>query len=153
MKKALSLAYRYLSFRPRTIAETKKYLTQKAEKYTLSAGEIDAAVELLKDQGYLNDAAFIESFVNSRNLLRPKGKKALEMELRRLGISQEDCDEYFSKKSLDENNLAQTALKKKMKSLLSLSDEKRRYQKALSFLQRRGFSYDVAKQAYLQLTQ
>jgi len=101
MKKALSLAYRYLSFRPRTIAETKKYLTQKAEKYTLSAGEIDAAVELLKDQGYLNDAAFIESFVNSRNLLRPKGKKALEMELRRLGISQEDCDEYFSKKSSD----------------------------------------------------
>ena len=29
--------------------------------------------------------------------------------------------------------------------------EKKRYMKAISFLQRRGFSYDEAKRAYLQL--
>jgi len=39
-----------------------------------------------------------------------------------------------------------------MKSLSLIPDEKKRFIKAVSFLQRRGFSYDVAKKAYLQLT-
>lgn len=153
MEKALSLAYRYLAFRPRTVLEVEKYLQKKAEKYSITLNEIQAALELLKDQGYLNDLEFIKSFVNSRNSLKPKSKRVLEMELKKLGVSNADIDTFFSESPPDETALAEKALKKKMKSLVSLSDEKKRYIKAISFLQRRGFSYDVSRQAYLQLTQ
>jgi regulatory protein len=152
MEKALSLAYRYLSFRPRTVVEVGKYLQKKAEKYTITPDEIQATLELLKDQGYLNDIEFIKSFVNSRNLLKPKSKRVLEMELRKLGVSQVDLDAFFLESPTDEAALAEKALKKKMKSLLLISDEKKRFIKAISFLQRRGFPYDIARQAYLQLT-
>jgi len=151
MEKALSLAYRYLSFRPRTITEVERYLQKKALKYLFSPGEIAAALELLKDQGYLNDLEFIKSFVNSRNALKPKSKRMLEMELKKMGISQIDIDTFFSEHSTGEDELAKNALKKKMKSLSLIHEEKKRFIKAISFLQRRGFSYDVAKKAYLQL--
>lgn len=151
MEKVLSLAYRYLSFRPRTVVEVKNYLQKKALKYLFTPGEIAAALEILKDQGYLNDLEFIKSFVNSRNSLKPKSKKVLEMELRKLGISQMDIDSFFSENSIDEDELAQKALKKKMKSLSLIPEEKKRFIKAISFLQRRGFSYGVAKKVYLQL--
>ena len=152
MEKALSLAYRFLSFRPRTIVEVEKYLQKKAEKYIITSDEIQAALELLKDQGYLNDLEFIKSFVNSRNILKPKSKRMLEMELKKLGVAQADINTYFEESPSDERKLARTALQKKMKTLLLITDEKKRFIKAVSFLQRRGFSYDEAKRAYLQLT-
>lgn len=152
MEKALSLAYRYLSFRPRTVVEVERYLLKKSEKYSIRAEEIYATLELLKDQGYLNDLEFIKSFVNSRNSLKPKSKRVLELELRKLGILQSDIDVFFGEHPTNELQLAVKALQKKIKPLLYISDEKKRYIKAISFLQRRGFSYDIAKEAYLQLT-
>jgi len=151
MEKALSLAYHYLSFRPRTVFEVKKYLQKKALKYLFTPGEIEAALEILRDQGYLNDGEFIKSFVNSRNSLKPKSKRVLEMELKKAGVTQTDIDLFFSENPTDESTLAQKALHKKMKSLSHVEDEKQRFIKAITFLQRRGFSYDVAKKAYLQL--
>jgi len=148
MEKALSLSYRFLSFRPRTVVEVKKYLEKKAEKYMFSAEDIEATLELLIDRGYLNDLEFIKSFVNSRNLLKPKSKRVLEMELKKLGVNQQDINTYFSETPTDEAELAQKALHKKIKSLSLISDKKVQFIKAISFLQRRGFSYDVAKKAF-----
>lgn len=153
MEKALALAYRYLSFRPRTVVEVEKYLQKKAEKYVFTPGEIQAALELLKDQGYLNDLEFIKSFVNSRNSLKPKSRRALEMELKMLGVSQVDINTFFSENTTDESELAHKALQKKIKSLSLIPDERKRFIKATSFLQRRGFSYDVAKKIYNELFQ
>jgi len=153
MEKALSLAYRYLSFRPRTTKEVELFLQKKAQKNGFTTEEISAVIELLKDQGFLNDIEFIKSFVSSRNSLKPKGKIVLEMELRKLGVSQTDCAIYFSENVGDEGELAKKALQKKYKSLSMVTDEKKRYKKAISFLLRRGFSFDIARQTYLQLTQ
>lgn len=153
MEKALSLAYRYLSFRPRTVREVELYLQKKSQKYLFTQEEIASVIELLKDQGFLNDVEFIRSFITSRNSLKPKGQKLLEIELRRLGVSQADCVNYLSENVGDESKLAKKALQIKLKSLAGILDEKKRYEKAISFLLRRGFSYDIARQTYLQLTQ
>lgn len=154
MEKALALAYRYLSFRPRSIKEVEIYLVQKARKYPITPGEIQAAIEILKDQGFLNDTEFIKSFVNARNSLKPKGKRMLILELKKSGVSSEDIDQFFSNnEAADEGTLAVEALKRKMKALAMIADEKVKFTKAVSFLQRRGFSYEIARQAYLQLTQ
>ena len=151
MEKALSLAYRYLSFRPRTVVELSRYLQKKAQKYLFTPGEIEGTIEILKNQGYLNDLEFVKSFVSSRNSLKPKSRMMLEMELKRLGVSPLDIDEYFMENPVEEAELALKALKKKIKSLHLISDDKAKFIKAITFLQRRGFSYDVAKKAYLQL--
>lgn len=155
MEKALALAYRYLSFRPRSIKEVEMHLVQKARKYPITPGEIQATIEILKDQGFLNDIEFIKSFVNARNSLKPKSQRMLTLELKKSGVSTEDIDQYFSNTDNvpDEAALALQALRRKMKALLMVSDEKMRFTKAVSFLQRRGFSYEIARQAYLQLTQ
>ncbi|MCX6730733.1 MAG: RecX family transcriptional regulator, partial [Candidatus Roizmanbacteria bacterium] len=88
------------------------------------------------------------SFVNSRNSLKPKSRRVLELELKKLGVTQTDIDVFFSKNPTDEIALAQKALKKKVKSLLFITDQKKRFIKAISFLQRRGFSYDVSRETY-----
>jgi len=151
MEKALSLAYHYLSFRPRTVIEVERYLQKKALKYLFTQEEIQAALEILKDQGFLNDLEFIKSYVSSRNSLKPKSERILTLELKKLGVSQADIDVYFSDNAPDEMELAQKALQKKMKSLSLISDGKKRFVKAISFLQRRGFSYDIAKESYNKL--
>lgn len=154
MEKALAFAYRYLSFRPRSIQEVERYLEQKAKKYSFTPGEIQATIEILKDQGFLNDAEFIKSFVNARNSLKPKGKRMLILELKKSGVSSEDIDQFFlTNETTDENALAIEALRRKMKALAMIADEKVKFAKAVSFLQRRGFSFEIARQAYLQLTQ
>ncbi|MFZ2026048.1 MAG: regulatory protein RecX [Microgenomates group bacterium] len=154
MEKALAFAYRYLSFRPRSIQEVERYLEQKAKKYLFTPGEIQATIEILKDQGFLNDVEFIKSFVNARNSLKPKGKRMLILELKKSGVSSEDIDQFFSNsEAADENALAIEALRHKMKALAMITDEKVKFTKAVSFLQRRGFSFEIARQAYLQLTQ
>lgn len=153
MEKALALAYRYLSFRPRSVKEVEMYLMQKARKYPITPGEIQATLEILKDQGFLNDIEFIRSFVNARNSLKPKSQRMLVLELKKSGVSSEDIEQFFLKNATDDAALAFQALKRKMKALVMVSDEKIRFTKAVSFLQRRGFSYEIARQAYLQLAQ
>lgn len=153
MEKALALAYRYLSFRPRSVKEVELYLAQKAKKYPITPGEIQSVIEILKDQGFLNDDEFIRSFINARNSLKPKSQRMLTLELRKSGVSIDDINRFFSTNAPDEGALALQALKQKMKAIRGIEDEKKRFTKAVSFLQRRGFSFEIARQAYLQLTQ
>lgn len=151
MEKALALSYHFLSFRPRSVFEVQTFLKKKALRYRFSENEIQAAIEILKGQGFLNDKEFIKSFVSTRNTLKPKSRSVLQMELKKFGISPEDIDTYFSENTPDEEELAVLALQKKAKPLRMISDEKKRFIRAISFLQRRGFSYDIAKKAYLHV--
>lgn len=151
MEKALALSYHFLSFRPRSVFEVQMFLKKKALRYRFSENEIQAAIEILKEQGFLNDKEFIKSFVSTRNTLKPKSRNVLQMELKKFGISPEDIDTYFSENTVDEEGLASLALQKKAKSLRMIADEKKRFIRAISFLQRRGFSYDIAKKAYLHV--
>lgn len=151
MEKALALAYRYLAFRPRSIKEVILYLERKAKKYAFTPDEIHSTIELLKDQGFLNDAEFIKSYVAARNSLKPKSKRVLVLELKKYGVPSTDIERYFEHAVIDEDALAVQALKRKMKTLRTIPNEQTRLAKAVSFLQRRGFSYDIAKHAYNDL--
>lgn len=153
MEKALALAYRYLAFRPRSIKEVMLHLERKAKKYAFTPDEIQSTIELLKDQGFLNDAEFIKSYVTARNSLKPKSKRVLVLELKKYGVPSTDIEHYFEHAVIDEDALAVQALKRKMKTLRTIPNEQTRLAKAVSFLQRRGFSFEIARQAYLQLTQ
>lgn len=151
MDKALNLAYRYLKFRSRTVEEMRRYLNKKVTGWKLSANEIEKAIAYLIDIQLLDDNTFVKKYVQTRNVIKPKSEYVLKQELKRLGVSEETMNEFFETNKSDQEFLAQQALKQKIKTLEHISDKKKRFQKAIQFLQRRGFTYSQAKQAYSSL--
>jgi regulatory protein len=145
VQRALNRAYFYLKFRPRTRKEVSDYLHKKSEKFYHWPDEvIDTALVLLEERGFINDRAFIESFVVSRNVTKPKSEFALRQEMMKVGVSKELLDEYFQESPTDEEALARKALAPRWSRYSPLSP-KERFEKAASFLMRRGFQFSVAK--------
>jgi regulatory protein len=82
--RARDAALRLLARRARSVAELRRGL----ERRGLSAGAVDGTLAWLDTRGYLDDRAFAESFVRDRLRLRPRGRAALERELRAKGVDE-----------------------------------------------------------------
>lgn len=124
-KSPLENAFHFLSFRSRSEKEMRDYLTKK------EVLEIDETIEKLKELDFINDQKFIQEFVDSRSKNKPKGKKALIIELKRKGIKVNDLD-------INEDELAKEALNRK-----NFRDKER----AQRFLYSRGFSWNTIERA------
>ncbi len=120
-KSPLESAFHFLSFRSRSEKEMRDYL-QKKEFL-----QIDETIEKLKSLDFINDSKFAQEFIAARSNNKPKGKKALTIELARKGIKVENID-------IDEKELAAKAMSKK--------NFKSREQ-AQRFLYSRGFSWET----------
>lgn len=120
-KSSLESAFHFLSFRSRSEKEMRDYLNKK------EFHQIDETIQKLKDLDFINDAKFAQEFIESRSKNKPKGKKALTIELARKGIRIENIE-------IDEKELATKALEKK--SFKSKEHMQR-------FLYSRGFSWDT----------
>ena len=145
VQKALNRAYFYLKFRPRTKKEVASYLQKKSEKfYHWQFGVIEKAIESLELEGIIDDKKFIESFVVSRNAVKPKSEFALRRELTHPGIDKDLIDRFFADNPLPEEDLARKALKIRWFHF-SHFDKKTRFEKAVKFLMRRGFIFSIAK--------
>ncbi|MBI4973368.1 RecX family transcriptional regulator [Candidatus Roizmanbacteria bacterium] len=145
--KALSLAYFFLKFRARTEKEVKCYLDKKSPRFHFDTATIQETIKQLKEQGYVDDKKFVDMYVKDRTLLKPRSTFLLQRELLHLGVSKDLIEEYFSQHETDESALALKTLNTRKTSLLR-QDEKTRFKKAISYLLRKGFTYDVAKKAY-----
>ncbi len=121
--KKLNAALNFLSFRPRSEFEIRQFFRRK--KMT----DIEEVIAKLKTLGQINDAAFARWFVDQRQTFRPKGKRAIAMELRRLGIKTE------IQSDVSEESLARKALGKYH------GDKTPEKQK--QFLARRGFDWET----------
>jgi len=144
-EKLLQKCYRFISLRNRTEKEIKDYLSKKAQRYKIQNPNelIDKVVQQLKEEGLIDDKKFIEWWVEQRSYFKPKGTFILKQELLQKGINRDLIDQYFEENKIDELSLAKIALQKKVKVLKELKKEER-YQKAISFLVRRGFSFETA---------
>lgn len=146
--KLLQKCYHFLSLRNRTEKEIKDYLNKKIEKLKLNNPNkfINLVIQQFKEEGLIDDKKFIKWWVEQRNDFKPKGLLALKQELILKGVSRELIDQYFSENKIDELGLAKLALQKKLNIFKKLKKEER-YQKAINFLLRRGFSFETANQA------
>ena len=142
----LNIAYFYLKFRPRTIKETREYLYKKVRTTHWSHEAVDKIINHLIELKFLDDKLFIDYFVNSRTKTKVKGIFAIKRELIKFGVDKELIDGYFSKTEINEEELAEKILTSRWDRLKSLHKQKR-FEKALSLLQRRGFNYDTSKKA------
>ncbi|MFA5135774.1 MAG: RecX family transcriptional regulator [Patescibacteria group bacterium] len=149
-QKALSLAYFFLKFRPRTKQEIVRYLEKKSPKYGFSKSVIDNVILQLISENLIDDEKFIGMYVRDRNRFKPRSVFLLQRELLKLGISKNLLDAFFSKHDHDETALAEKLLSRR-KYTYSRLDKKKRFQKSISYLQRKGFSYDIAKKVYQKI--
>jgi regulatory protein len=138
--KAYNHAIFFLGFRARSRTEIEKYLRDK--KY--SAETIAETIERLAQEGYLDDTAFAEAWVEERERFKPRSGKALRYELRQKGVDEAAIETALS--DLDEDELAWRALEGKLRQWRGLAEPDFK-KKALAFLSRRGFDYHTARDA------
>jgi regulatory protein len=137
-------AFRLLAFRPRSEKEIRQKLRLKGAGNKL----IEQVVEELKEKGLIDDQKFAASWAESRISNRPMGKFLLRRELMQKGIKKETIEGVIEKaySEEDEVELARNLLQRKAKTYKNLEDVKTK-KRMMDFLLRRGFSYEVVRQA------
>jgi regulatory protein len=137
-------ALKFLSYRPRSVAEVRKRLQEK----DLSAEAVEAVLGRLQEAHLLDDQAFARYWVENREQFEPRSARALRFELRRKGVP--DGDISASLEELDEEDAAYRAARAQARRLNSLDIQN--FRKRLGdFLLRRGFGYEVIKHAVNRL--
>ncbi len=140
----LNMAFFYLKFRPRTIKETRDHLYKKARTTHWSHEAVDKVIDHLIKLKFLDDKEFINYLVTSRTRTKVKGVFAIKQELNRFGVDRELIEEYFANTEINEEELAEKILSSRWARLKTLPKQER-FQKAVSFLMRRGFGYEITK--------
>ena len=140
LQQAIEWAYNYLSFRPRSREEVRRYLRRRE----IPPDTIESALSRLDHLDLVNDRTFAEFWVETRENFNPRGSHALKNELRLKGVDREVVDEVIDEEKDEE--LALRAGRKKAESLLRLPsiDYPTFRTRLSSFLQRRGFGYEVS---------
>jgi len=137
-------AFRFLAIRPRSEKELREKLRQKGAGVKL----IQQVIEELKEKNLINDEKFARSWAESRMANRPMGKFLLRRELIQKGIKKETIEQVLREAYDQENEteLAKNLLRRKARMYKNPEDVKTRKRMA-DFLLRRGFSYEVVRQA------
>ena len=140
-ERAYAAALNFLSFRPRSRREIEDYLRRKKIDGDMAA----TVLERLERLRLVDDQAFAQFWVENRQTFRPRGTRALRLELRQKGLGSEVIDQALEDLG-DEEGLAYQAGLRKARAFSAL-DEREFFRKMVPFLQRRGFSYEVAAAA------
>ncbi len=138
-EQAYARALRFLSYRPRSVAEVRRNLGEARVPPEIAERVIDR----LTANGSLDDAAFARIWVENREAFSPRSGRLLGYELRRLGVGE---DEVRAALPEDEAASALEASRRRARALEGL-DYDEYLRKLLPFLQRRGFGYDTALRA------
>ncbi len=140
---ALDRAVGYLAARARS--------TKEIEQKLLQAGYRPCTVEMviykLQRENLLDDADFARQWVESRSN-RKLGRSRIAQELRRKGISQKEAEDALSAIE-DEDQLAGAiALAEKAVARIKPDEDMRKAANRIAaMLARRGYSWDIAKEA------
>jgi len=148
-QRAVDRALNYLSFRPRSREEVRRYLRRKETPPDI----IEAVLARLDRLDFVNDRAFASFWIETREQFNPRGAYALKNELRMKGVEREVVDELVDDEQDEERALR--AGRKKALSLINIPgmDYTTFRNRLGSFLQRRGFGYAVSTHTVRNLWQ
>jgi regulatory protein len=140
LQHALTVAYRHLSKRDRTVSEVRAHL----EKREIDETSIAGALKELTDFGYVDDERYATRFVEDKRRLEGWGHLRIEQGLRKTGIPREVADRALAEDPLrgDEDELAVEALEQRLGGR-ALEDDRAR-QKALRLLATKGYALDTS---------
>ena len=130
-------AVRYLANRPKSVAEIARHL--RGKRYDDAA--IDAAIDRLRAQRYVDDEAFARYWLEQRERFKPRGDRALRTELTQKGVSRDVIDLVLGERAPDADvELAKRALSRPLTRWATLPPAERK-RKIHQYLAARGFDY------------
>ncbi|KXG75030.1 RecX family transcriptional regulator [Thermotalea metallivorans] len=139
--KADNYAIKLLSYRPRTAKE----LQQKMKEKGYEDSVIENTLSVLKEHNYINDEDFAKSFIKDKMQFRKIGKIRMKQELSQKGVEKNIIHKVMAE-HMDSEKELETALalgRKKLETTYKNDDRKAQYRKLGSFLQSKGFAYDM----------
>lgn len=138
--KVINKALNLISYRQRSIKEIKQNLKMKGYEDIY----IEKAIEYCKNQNYLNDEEFANSFIRDKQNLNKLGSKRIKYELINKGVSKSVIEKILQIDPEDEYSIALGLAEKKINSYNG-QDRNSIYRKLGGFLQRKGYPYDIVK--------
>ena len=123
-------------------AHSTKELRDKLYKREFSKRDIDTVIAECERLGFLNDELFANDYAAELGG-QGKGIFKIKMKLRDKGLSEDNIEKALEKIADNEQENAENALSRKMRSLINEKDINKRRQKAYRFLAYRGFSSDI----------
>ncbi len=137
-EKAVNDAAKQLSYRDLS----KSILFEKLVSKGHSEDAAEYAIAYLEQRNLLDDNRYAETLLRSYTR-KGYGTRRINQELKKRGISSEYCQEICEEYQTD-FSILHSLLDKKLKGDIS---DRKEIQKAVAFLQRRGFSWSEIKQA------
>ena len=150
----LNAAARFLELRSRSVDEVRRHLAAARFPEPL----VEGAVARLSELGMLDDRAFAQAWVESRDRARPRGETALRRELTLKGIDRETVASVLAERSeaalgdgpssgtLGADQLAaERLLARNRAALQRVADSRARRQRAYALLARNGFDPEVSR--------
>lgn len=145
-QKTYDKALNFLTYRPRSRAEVRRYLERKRVSPEVS----QRVEERLIRAGLLDDEAFARFWVENREAFKPRGRYRLRQELRQKGLDAQVIAQAVQE--VDEEQGAYRAAEGRARRYAHL--DRREFRRKLgSFLQRRGFSYEIVNDVVERLWQ
>ena len=144
---ALDRAVGYLAARACSTREIEQKLLRAG--YRLST--VEMVIYKLQRENLLDDADFARQWVESRQHHK-LGRSRIAQELRRKGISQEEAEDALSVIDDDDQLSGAVALAEKAAARIKPGEDMRKAASRIAgMLARRGYSWDIAKQAIAQV--
>ncbi len=140
-KRAINKALKYLSYRARSVKETKVYLTKKG----YSEDIIDGVIKYLRERDYLNDLVYAKMWIEDRKERKLFGRNRIRSELILKGIDSNLVEEELTKLYLeeDEEGKAFKVAEKQLKKYKEF-DNSTKKRKLYRYLANRGFNTEVS---------
>jgi regulatory protein len=138
--RANNYALNLLSFRARSEKEIYDKMLQKGYEPSVIANTI----QYLKEQQYINDKEFAETFIKDKVELSHYGRNRIKAELLKKGIDKELIDELIEA-TIQANEEYETAKELAKSKIKSYQKDKKdvQYRKLSGYLLRKGYSYDI----------
>ncbi len=139
--KALQFAMKLIGLRMRSVFEIKTRLEKKGFETEI----INDVLRDLKKYRYTDDEQFAEAYINDRMNFSPRGKFLIEKELKERGVEENIINKKIEELISEEREIesAKKLAEKKLKTISDKTDRTKIDQKIRSYLQSKGYSFDV----------
>jgi regulatory protein len=138
-QRCLKAAIHLLGYRPRSEAEIKQRLLRRG----FEPACLEKAINRLKEQGLVDDAAFARFWRENRDTFSPRSRRLTQLELKRKGLSSHIIEEIIN--DIDDADSAYRAASSRARRLIT-SDYQDFRQRLGGYLGRRGFNYGIIKE-------
>ncbi len=143
---ALDRAVGYLAAR----ARSRKEIEDKLLRAGYRSSTVEMVMYKLQRENLLDDADFARQWVESRQNHK-LGRSRIAQELRRKGVSQEEAEEALSVIEDDDQLVGAVSLAEKAATRIKPGEDPRKAANRIAgMLARRGYSWDIAKEAIRQ---